>query len=480
MTIKQSKIPIKVLVIDDDEDDFLIISDFISDINEGNFETVWCNGYIKALKEIELKKYDIYFIDYRLGVQTGIDLVKQAIAMQCEEPLILLTGKGNTTIDREAMKFGATDYLIKGDLTAEKMERCIRYSMERTASLKALKASERKYRSVFEKSRDAVFIANENLELLDVNEAMCELLSLDAAQINHQGFLSYFVQKNQADVFGNKLEEDGEVENMEIEILQEEEIRTCVVSASVEFSKDGNYVQGILHDITWIRKAEKATLQAEKLDAAGRLVRTLAHEVRNPLNNIMLANAQLCEEITDDFTKTYTNIIDRNSQRINDLISELLNSSRPGTFDLQLESLHSIIEECIFLADDRVKLFGATIKYEKISEDIMIYADKAKLGIAILNIIINGIEATIGKKGEIYISAVANARQITLFIEDNGTGITSENIDRLFEPYFTSKRNGMGLGLASCLNIIRSHNATIDVSSKLGEGTVFYIRFQTP
>src|ERR1700712_4094164 len=186
MTIQQYKIPIKVLVIDDDEDDFLIISDFISDIPEGKFETVWCNGYTKALKQIELKKHDIYFIDYRLGIQTGIDLVKQAIAMQCEEPLILLTGKGNTAIDREAMKFGATDYLIKGDLTAEKMERCIRYSMERTASLKALKASERKYRSVFEKSRDAVFIANENLELLDVNEAMGELLNLDAEEINHQ------------------------------------------------------------------------------------------------------------------------------------------------------------------------------------------------------------------------------------------------------------------------------------------------------
>ncbi len=476
----QNQVPIKVLIIDDDEDDYLIISDFISDIPQGKFETVWCNGYTKALKQIELKKHDIYFIDYRLGIQTGIDLVKQAIAMQCEEPLILLTGKGNTAIDREAMKFGATDYLIKGDLTAEKMERSIRYAMERSASLKALKASERKYRSVFEKSRDAVFIANENLELLDVNEAMCELLSLDAAQINHQYFLSYFAQESQGDIFSNKLEEDGEVENMEVEILQEEEVRTCVVSASVEFSKEGNYVQGILHDITWIRKAERATLQAEKLDAAGRLVRTLAHEVRNPLNNIMLANAQLSEEINDDFTKTYTNIIDRNSQRINDLISELLNSSRPGTFDLQLESLHSIIEECIFLAEDRVKLFGATIRYEKIDPAIMIHADKNKLGIALLNIIINGVEATSGKKGEIYISAVVNARQITLFIEDNGTGISTENIDRLFEPYFTSKRNGMGLGLASCLNIIRSHNATIDVSSKIGEGTVFYIRFQNP
>lgn len=478
MTNIKSTVPIRVLIIDDDEDDFLIISDFIGDITDGNFQLAWCNSFSKALKKIAEKTHDIYFIDYRLGMHTGIELVKQAIAMECEEPMILLTGKGNTTIDREAMKFGATDYLVKGELTAEKIERCMRYSMERSASLKALKASERKYRGVFEKSRDAVFIANENLELVDVNDAMIELLDNEVKDWSLYPILNSFAKNEQIVEFQQKLMEEGEVEGMEIEIKQEDEIRTCIISASVEFSNEGNYVQGILHDITWIRKAERATLQAEKLDATGRLVRTLAHEVRNPLNNIMLANAQLSEEIHDEFQKTYINIVDRNSQRINDLITELLNSSRPGTFDFKPESLHAIIAESIELADDRVKLFGATIKYIPVNSNVLINADRIKLGIAFLNIIINAVEATAGKKGVINISAVETARQTTLFIEDNGTGISDENIDRLFEPYFTSKRNGMGLGLASCLNIIRSHNATIDVSSKLGEGTSFYIRFQ--
>lgn len=478
MTNNKSTVPIKILVIDDDEDDFLIISDFIGDIIDGNFELAWCNSFSKALKKIAEKKHDIYIIDYRLGMHTGIELVKQAISMECEEPMILLTGKGNTAIDREAMKFGATDYLIKGELTAEKIERCMRYSMERSASLKALKASERKYRGVFEKSRDAVFIANEALQLVDVNDAMIELLNNEVKVWLLYPFLNAFAKKEQVVEFKRKLMNEGEVDGMEIEIKQAEEIKTCIISASVEFSNEGNYVQGILHDITWIRKAERATLQAEKLDATGRLVRTLAHEVRNPLNNIMLANAQLNEEIQDEFQKTYINIVERNSQRINDLITELLNSSRPGTFNFKPESLHAIITEAIELADDRIKLFGTTIKYIPVNAHVLINADRIKLGIALLNIIINAVEATAGKKGLINISAVETTRQTTLFIEDNGTGISDENIDRLFEPYFTSKRNGMGLGLPSCLNIIRAHNATIDVSSKFGEGTSFYIRFQ--
>ncbi len=92
-----------------------------------------------------------------------------------------------------------------------------------------------------------------------------------------------------------------------------------------------DYMQGIVHDITNLKKAEKATLQIEKLAAAGRLVRTLAHEVRNPLNNINLSVEHLREETANDENgSTYLEIIQRNSNRIGALITELLNSSRPA------------------------------------------------------------------------------------------------------------------------------------------------------
>ena len=86
------------------------------------------------------------------------------------------------------------------------------------------------------------------------------------------------------------------------------------------------YVQGIIHDITNLKKVEKATLQAEKLAAAGRLVRTLAHEVRNPLNNITLSVEQMQQEVKDETGLLYLDIILRNGRRISDLISELLNT----------------------------------------------------------------------------------------------------------------------------------------------------------
>ncbi len=129
---------IKVLIVDDDEDDFFITSDLISQIKDNNFKIDWCYNYNQAIDLIKSQSYNIYFVDYRLGIKTGLDLLKEAYKIQCEQPIVLLTGKGNKLIDVEAMQTGATDYLIKSELSVDKLERCIRYSLERANSLKKI------------------------------------------------------------------------------------------------------------------------------------------------------------------------------------------------------------------------------------------------------------------------------------------------------------------------------------------------------
>ena len=104
--------------------------------------------------------------------------------------------------------------------------------------------------------------------------------------------------------------------------------------------------------------------------------------------------------------------------------------------------------------------------------------DAEKMQLAFLNIIINAIEAMEEGKGKLNLAIQAMEDEYVVTLQDTGCGITEENIQRLFEPYFTSKRNGMGLGLASTLNILQSHNAHIDVKSVVGEGTSFIIGFK--
>jgi PAS domain S-box-containing protein len=471
--------PTRVLIIDDDEDDFFLTSEYIKNIKGGAFVIDWCYRYKDAIERINGREYDIYFIDYRLGAKTGLDLLKEALQGNCEEPMILLTGKGNQSIDVEAMQAGAIDYLVKSELNTEKLERCIRYALERATSVKRLMANERKFRSIFERSKDAVFLADEELVFRDINHVAGELLGYEKNELLSLSLFNLLANREDRLALRKDLSIKGEVDDKEIELLTKDgEKVSCILSVSTEVNITGErYTQGIIHDITNLKKAEKVTLQAEKLRAAGRLVSTLAHEVRNPLNNINLAIDQLANEVKNPDASLYFDIVNRNSKRIAALIRELVDTARPAEIVLRKRSLQGILQDTLSMAYDRITLKKINVAVSYSDQDCFIMADVEKLKIAFLNIIINAVEAMEEETGQLSVEVMPDDTHHKVIIADNGSGINEENLARLFEPYFTSKRNGLGLGLASTLNILQAHKALIDVKSKLGEGSVFTISF---
>lgn len=471
----------RILIVDDDEDDFYITSEYIKAIPSARFTVDWSYNYKDALKKLVSNEYDIYFVDYRLGIKTGMDLLAEAIAQGCEAPIILLTGKGTQEIDIKAMESGAYDYLIKSELNAEKLERCIRYSLDRASSMQALKDNERRYRSIFEKSKDIVFITDINWKIVDINYAATELLNYELEEFLQINLSSLFKNSSDKMYFSTILDEHGEFYDYETDLVaKNNEIKNCIISASVEINTNGEkYIQGIIHDNTSRKKAEKSSLQAEKLAATGRLVRTLAHEVRNPLNNINLSIEQLIQQEKDEDSKLYLEIVQRNGKRIGDLITELLNSSRLSSqINLTQTSLQTVMDAAISAAIDRMTLKRIDLQVSYPGQECYLLLDIEKIRLAFLNIIINAVEAMEEGNGKLTISIYSTEDEHVADIADNGCGISEENMQRLFEPYFTSKRNGMGLGLASTLNIIQSHNAHIDVKSELNNGTSFIITFK--
>lgn len=470
---------VRVLIIDDDEDDFFITSEYLKGIHEYQLKIDWSYKFNDAVEHLQRRAYDIYFVDYRLGAKTGLDFLKEAVRIGAEEPIVLLTGKGNKTVDIEAMQMGATDYLIKTELTTEKLERCIRYSLERTAYLKALRANESKYRSIFELSKDAVFISDKELRFKDCNPATSSLLGYDRNELTNFSVYDLIEDENDKRLLQSLMEAEGQVADIEIEVTTKDgEKKTCIFSTTETRDRDGNYHQGLLHDITNLRRAEKANLMVEKLGATGRLVRTLAHEVRNPLNNINMSVEQLAHTTDEaDENVLFLDIIQRNSKRIGDIITELLDTARPTELTFEKCSMQSIMDEAINEALDRITLQRINMDLKYTNHPCYIMANKEKLKIAFLNIVINAVEAMVPGEGVLAISIDTQKNLHTVIIKDNGCGIPEENISRLFEPYFTSKRNGMGLGLAATLNILQSHKANIDVSSVLKQGTTFTISF---
>ncbi len=473
------KAPVRILVVDDDEEDFFIIKEYIGAIKEQQFVVEWCAQYPDALEKINGHKYDIYFIDYFLGANTGLDLIKAAIENNCENPLILLTGNGNRTIDMKAMEIGAFDYLVKTDLNTEKLERCIRYSLDRATSLKALRDNERRFRNIFERSKDTVFIANEQLDFTEINGAAYCLLEYSREQLMHMNLYTFIANPEDAVYIKKMLAGTGHVLDKEIEIVARDSgKKNCILTLSEETDINGSiYIQGIIHEITALKKAEKITLVLEKMNMASRMVRTMAHEIRNPLNNVLLSVEYLSTMYDNEEYNNYLDIIKRNGKRIGDQITELMNSSRPTEITVERRSLQSILNESIEAATDRISLHNIQLQRDYIADEAWIMADYDKLKIAFLNIIINAVESMQKGEGALSVSIQRTEMQYVVGIQDNGCGISNDNMMKLFEPYFTTKPNGSGLGLASVLNILKSHNATIDVDTQVKKGTIFKLFF---
>jgi signal transduction histidine kinase len=214
----------------------------------------------------------------------------------------------------------------------------------------------------------------------------------------------------------------------------------------------------------------------EKFAATGRIARTIAHEVRNPLTNINLASSQLKTEVNgmDENSLFLFDIIERNSNRINKLISDLLQTTKFSELNFTGISVNDLLDDALLMAQDRIGLQHITIK-KNYEATCNISVDTEKMKIAFLNIIVNAIEAMEPGYGTLTISTKTTGQKCQATIADNGTGMDETSLAKLFEPYFTSKANGNGMGLANTQNIIFNHKGTIHVSSTFGKGTIFDI-----
>ncbi len=472
---------IRVLIVDDDEDDFLLTTEHLKEISGRAFDIEWAANYEKGLHRIKECEHDVYIIDYFLGPHTGLKLIREALEAQCEEPMILLTGLDNPEIDVAAAELGAFDYMLKGSLTPDKLERSIRYSLAQAAIIKSARENERKYRTVFEKSRDMIFISDFEGRILSISNSAMHLTGYSQEELLAMHTSDLYADKEEGKTIEHELILKGEIADRKIEILcKNGERRICLIYATLQSDRNNQfYCQGVVHDLSAKIQEERAILRSEKMEATGRLMRMLAHEVRNPLTNIGLALESIRVDLPEENEITEClDIIKRNTKRIEDLISQLLNSSRPTELKRENWSLREIILETLEETNDRLKLKNITLKTNFTKEDDIVFVDKEKIKIAFTNIIVNAIEAMKLDHDVLEVSVKKTFEKLVVSICDTGEGISPENMNRLFEPYFTNKPNGLGLGLAGTLNIIQSHGANIDVESKVGEGTTFFITFQ--
>lgn len=392
--------PVHILMIDDDEDDFYLVSQLLQDISPGQYQLDWAPTYSKAVEEIDRKVHDIYLADYRLGPYTGIDILHHFQQLEYKAPVIMLTGKGDYTIDKEAMQAGASDYLVKGEISADLLERSIRYALDEARHLRIIEENEKKYFGVFEKAHDLIILADCDKNVIDANPSAIrtlqyskeEMLDLNLKQL-------FFLEEQSKHFFDHICGEDSSLRT-EYNFVTKHGKKLDVMVSAVMLDDAEQIFLCVVQDITERKREELEKQQQQKFVVTGRIARVIAHEVRNPLTNILLAVSQFKgEPVSMEDSQVYVDIIERNCTRINQLITELLHSTRMIELNVHQHGVNELTDKALALAQDRLQLNEISVRKDYVKQDVLIPADEDKVVIALLNIIINAVEAMTPGKG---------------------------------------------------------------------------------
>jgi diguanylate cyclase (GGDEF)-like protein/PAS domain S-box-containing protein len=175
---------VRVLLVEDDEDDFVLTRDLLADGRRTRFTLDWAPSYDEAMSAIAKGQHDVYLVDYRLGEHDGLEVLREARAAGCVRPIILLTGQGDGEVDIAAMQAGAADYLVKGQLDSQLLERSIRYSLEQNRTLEALRESEERYALSARGANDGLWVWDLRDETVYYSDRWKEMLGFTKDEIS--------------------------------------------------------------------------------------------------------------------------------------------------------------------------------------------------------------------------------------------------------------------------------------------------------
>ena len=471
---------VKVLLIDDDEDDYVLTRELFSRLSD-KYLLFWVDSYEQGLTSILKQQYDVYLVDYRLGKGTGIDLLREAIHAGCTAPVIMLTGKGDLSIDQQAMNTGAADYLVKDEIDPALLERSIRYAIKNAASLKALQDSERKYRTIFEQANDPILVSDYAGRIHDLNTCGLKFFGYELPVLKGLTDTALFNNSADAERFREMLEKNGSLSDFECELVAKDgRISHCSLSSLIQIDmiSVSEVYHTIIRDLSYRKHIEEESVNLGKMSISEHIAKGLGDEIRDPLSTINLALDELSSDpglVYNEAVQGNLEIIKGNCDRVTQLIQNFISSTETKTLNLQRHSIAEVIAETVASVEDLIVGHNVKLTMQLSESEQKVLLDKTKVKSALISVIKNAVESMQNYPKIIHITSTSDQHFFEIGIEDNGSGVSQQHQDKIFEPFFTTKKRAGGLGLTHAQRVLTTHNGGIKLKS-LAQGSLFLIR----
>lgn len=499
--------PLRVLILEDVPADAELMKVELSK-TEIEFVSKWVAKKEDFERELEDFSPDIVLSDYTMPQFNGMEALEFVKSRYSTIPLIIVTGSLNEETAVECMRAGAADYVLKESLKrlAPAVEGALekrQMKEEKERAEQAMKNSATEWRTTFDALKDAICLLDLEGKILRSNKAMADLLGkpindiIDSTcwELVHGAVgpiegcpVAQMKQTLQREtlvlplgdsvlqvVTDPVLDDKGDLASA-VHIISD---ITEKVRAEEKLKEYSEKLENMVEKRTKkLKKAQKELIRKEKLAVLGQLAGGVGHELRNPLGAIKNAAyfLNMALEDPDPEVKETVEILEREVGTSEKIIESLIGFARPEPTALRKADLNEIAREAVSRAaiPDNVEV------WDRLDENLAdILADPDQLARVFENIIKNAIQA-MPEGGKLVIkSQKPGVDRVAVSFTDTGKGIAGEELKKVFEPLFTTRAKGIGMGLALCKTLVEGHGGTIEVESEVGKGSTFTVWLPT-
>ena len=484
---------IKVLLVEDNRGDARLIWEMLREVRVPHIEVEHAERLSTGLKCLTKGVTDVVLLDLSLPDGQGFETFSALHAQVPQVPVILLTGLDDEAAALRAVREGAQDYLVKGQVDGNLLVRAIRYAIERKQAEQELQASKESFRNIVEKNGDGILVVDQNGVVLFANPALESLLGCMANEISRDVL-------DLRHLSGNRIELDivrhgdgvgkGEIHVAETEwqakpayLLTLRDI-TDRKGAEEEVHESNRLLTTALDELN---RTQRQIIQQERLSALGQMASGIAHDLNNTLTPILGFSRVLLKRIegTDgkDTEERYLRMINMAAQDAATVVSHMRDFYRNRDEGEMFTgvSINDVVEHAISLTHaklkDEAQATGITITVETDLREVPLTSgNESELREVLTNLILNATDA-MPDGGTLSIRTHRDGEHVVVEVNDTGTGMTEEVRQNCFEPFFTTKgTQGTGMGLAMAYGIVQRHAGKIDIETEPGKGTAFVIR----